>query len=192
MSNTVQLSTSNQEAGPKRTDTLWDTDNEDDEEETHFVELMYSQDDVEEAKAWGKKLGVLYNSITRGQHNYIGRLGEILVCRYINGKIMDDYNYDILTPSGEKLEVKSKRIKAVTAPLPTYENAVCAKNYKQKCDYYVFVRISTETNKAWICGKKSPSAFKEAATFKQRGDSDGKFTYKADCYVLYMTQLEAL
>ena len=44
----------------------------------------------------------------------------------------DIYNYDLKTPNGMKLELKSAKTKMKSRPLPHFECSVCDYNSKQK------------------------------------------------------------
>ena len=58
--------------------------------------IPYNEGMVESAKRWGKRLGKLNNSITKGKGNLGGRLGEIAFASYIGAELEDDYNYAII------------------------------------------------------------------------------------------------
>ena len=157
-----------------------------------IIEVHLTEDEIEEAKQWGAKLGKLRNSIMKGEHNHFGRLGEMVVAKFVNGTIEDDYQYDVLDPSGKKLEVKTK----VTSkkPLPYYDCSVCAHNATQKCDAYVFVRISNTKPIAWILGKKERGDYFKEATYREKGerDPDNGFVFHTNCYNLAISNLDPL
>lgn len=179
---------------PKRKKVKRSVESENEDYVNNIVEVTFTEDDRKEAEQWAKELGELHNSIMRGKGNVVGRIGEILVARYVNGKIMDDYNFDILTPDGKKLEVKTKHTTMKTPPRLHYENSVAKYNYKQNADMYVFVRVSTKVNKAWILGQLSPKAYKEKARLLKRGDFDERNNYvvRADCFNVDIGCLEKL
>lgn len=164
------------------------------EPENDAVEVAITEEEYALAEEWGESLGELKNSITNGKHNYVGRLGELIVARVTGGEIKDDYEYDILSPTGERLEVKTKATSK--RPLPFYDCSVCAHNATQRCDAYVFVRVSYDRSKptAWICGRKDRESFFKNATFHRKGEVDprNKFTFHTDCYNMEIKYLEPL
>ena len=150
------------------------------------IEVEYTQEDYEEALFRGRKLGHLKNSITKGKSNIWGMLGEKVVQKWVNGVLADTHDYDILSPEGIKLEVKTKKTTLRQPPKAHFECSVCNHNLKQKCDMYVFVRISTARNckKAWICGCVPKDYFMENARKFNKGDTDPSNNYKvhASCH----------
>lgn len=55
------------------------------------------------------EMGELKNSITGGEGNIAGFLGEILVADMTDWKITNTYDYDLVSPDGRKIDVKTKR-----------------------------------------------------------------------------------
>lgn len=168
----------------------------------HFVkstnralELLVTPNQYERAEKRAKELGVLNNSITHGQSNGWGMLGEEVVRDLLLCTDSDDiYNYDLKTPNGMKLEIKTKKTKMKSRPLPHFECSVCDYNSKQKCDAYVFVRVSTEIPKAWICGYKTKKEFMKEARYFKKGDRDPSNGYKvhASCYNMNISELNPI
>ena len=101
------------------------------------IEVEYTQEDYEEDLFRGRKLGHLKNSITKGKSNIWGMLGEKVVQKWVNGVLADTHDYDILSPEGIKLEVKTKKTTLRQPPKAHFECSVCNHNLKQKCDMYV-------------------------------------------------------
>jgi hypothetical protein len=83
-----------------------------------------------------------------GFGTYYGCLGEILVSDYLNCKIIDDYEYD-LVHLNYKFDVKT--LICNTTPKQNYECQV-AKYYQQDCDGYIFTRILKDSTLGWIVG----------------------------------------
>ena len=156
------------------------------------VEVTYTREEYAEACARGLQLGHLKNSITKGKSNVWGMLGEAVVAKYTGATLADTYQYDLITPKGEKLEVKTKKTTLTTAPKPHFECSVCQHNSRQQCDYYVFVRVSTNSNKAWICGQIEKDKLKQTARFFKKGDYDPSNNYKvhASCWNLNIAELD--
>jgi len=137
-----------------------------------------------------EKMGTLRNSISKGEGNVIGFLGELAALTLVGGKIVDTYDYDILLPDNRTIDVKSKRAKV--KPLAHYECSVSAYNIKQKCDFYCFVRVTNEFDKAWVLGIIEKPQFYKQANFVKKGtlDGDNNFEIKDDCYNLKIQELD--
>ena len=96
-------------------------------------------------RAWRKarSMGKLKNSITAGDGNIAGFLGEEVANEIINGIVSNTYDYDILyetTSRKIKYDVKTKR--CTSEPKPFYECSVAAYNTRQECDRYVYLTLS--------------------------------------------------
>src|SRR5271157_3553526 len=97
-----------------------------------------------------KEMGALRQSITGGEGNTAGFIGERVVADYLDVKKANTYQYDLITKKEKTYDVKTKRCKS--KPLMNYTVSVCALNTKQDCDDYIFVRIDNELKTAWILG----------------------------------------
>ena len=102
-----------------------------------MIEIEITQKMKERAWRKARQMGEINNSITKGDGNIAGFLGEEIANNLIKGDIKNTYDYDIIK-DGVKYDVKTKR--CTSEPKPYYECSVAAFNTKQKCDYYVFVR----------------------------------------------------
>lgn len=168
----------------------------------HFVkstnralEVLVTPNQYDRAEKRAKELGILKNSITRGQSNGWGMLGEEVIRDLLQCTDSDDiYNYDLKTPSGMKLEIKTKKTSMKKRPQGHFECSVCNHNSRQKCDAYVFVRVSTEIPKAWICGYKTKEKFMKEARYFKKGDTDPSNGYKvhASCYNMNISELNPI
>lgn len=157
-----------------------------------LIEVNIEPEDYAEAKQWAKDLGKLRNSITGGRHSMYGRLGEIIVARYVSGKITDNFDYDVRHPDGRRLEVKTKV--TTVRPKGYYECSVCGHNPTQTCDAFVFVRISSKEPTAWICGQKERDAFFREAEHFSEGDVDPRnnFKFHTSCFNIEIRKLDEL
>ena len=131
-----------------------------------------------------REMGEINNSITHGDGNIAGFLGEEVANSIIKGKINNTYDYDI-TKDDVHYDVKTKR--CTSEPKGYYECSVAAFNTKQNCDHYVFVRIENVGGKwgrAWILGSYGKERYFKDARFLKKGniDGDNNFKVKADCY----------
>ena len=146
-------------------------------------------------RAWRKarEMGKLNNSITEGDGNIAGFLGEEIANEVIKGKITNTYDYDIVDDDELRYDVKTKR--CTSEPRGYYECSVAAYNTKQSCDYYVFVRIENVKHKwkrSWVLGAYDKESYFKDAKFLKKGqyDPDNGFRVKADCYNIPINKLE--
>ena len=104
-----------------------------------------------------------------------------MVSNFLKAKIENTYDYDLIK-SGLKIDVKSK--KCTSIPRPEYDCSVPAYNTRQKCDFYVFVRILDNLETGWICGIINKKKFFENATLYKKGytDTSNMMTFKEDTY----------
>jgi hypothetical protein len=91
----------------------------------------------------------LNNSITEGDGNLAGALGEILVCEYYKGKQDNTYDYDLIIKS-LKIDVKTKRYTAKFTPSKSWNLNIPDFNTTQASDYYCFVGMPDDYSKAYI------------------------------------------
>lgn len=61
-----------------------------------MIEVQITKDMLKRAKKRSEAMGIINNSITSGQGNIAGFLGEEVVNDLINGQIDDQYDYDII------------------------------------------------------------------------------------------------
>lgn len=140
----------------------------------------------------GKKIATnTYTTEANPMRVFVGLLGEEIIADYLNlDRRNDTHDYDFITPSGIKIEVKTKKTKDNRAPRPYFEASVCARQ-NQQCDYFVFVRVSKSLRKAWILGQTHKQDFFLRATKFKKGDVDTRNGYKVhtDCYNIFIADL---
>ncbi len=155
-----------------------------------MVEVKVSYSIRKKSEREARKLGPLKNSILRGKGNIYGKIGENLVQEYLKADDEDTFDYDLIK-NKTRLEVKTKT--CTSAPKPEYECSISNSNTKQKCDYYVFVRVHDEMKRAWILGAISKKCFFKNARFCKEGEVDYKsnrgWRFKADCWNLEISNL---
>ena len=146
--------------------------------------IPHTQDMLNTAFEKAARLGPLNNSITRGQGNAAGYLGEEAVASYLDAEIVSSdegtnkFNHDLILPNGTRAEVKSKR--RTVAPKDFYEVSVAKSSLHQKPDLYIFVSLHfTRTEKkngvvrykdlkdVWLVGQKDYKDYLEQASFTQ-------------------------
>jgi hypothetical protein len=157
-----------------------------------MIEIDITNDMLENAYDRANDIGHLNNSITSGQGNLAGIIGEDIVKDYIGGKIDNTYDYDVVKED-ILYDVKTKR--CTSKPRDYYECSVAAFNTKQKCHKYIFVRVlytNDEYSKAWILGEYDKEQYFKDAKFLKKGqiDGDNGFRVKADCYNIPISKLK--
>lgn len=108
---------------------------------------------------------------TDGGGIYIGYISERLVADTFGWSKENSEDYDLVTPSKQKVEVKCRECNQQIAPLEHYECGVYA-YYKQKCDYYVFTRINPAMQICWILGMISRDDFYKKSRKINAGEVD--------------------
>ena len=154
------------------------------------TEVRTTPEWVELAHDQSKSMGKLPNSITDGEGNTAGFLGEIVVADMLGADQTNTYDFDLSLPWGATVDVKTKR--TGYAPKPHYECSVAALNTKQDCDYYVFTRCKNDVSTVWVLGHYPKDEYFKDATFHKKGDydTDNDFTFTSDCYNLPLGQLK--
>jgi len=154
-----------------------------------MIEVAITPEMIKQAQKEAEELGVLRNSITEGNGNVAGILGELVVAKATGSTKSNTRDYDLLRPDGSKSDVKTKR--CTSQPESYYECSVADFNTSQRCDSYVFVRVLKDFSKAWIVGELPKKEYFEKAKFLQKGDYDpsNNWKCKADCYNVPISKL---
>lgn len=154
-----------------------------------MIEVVITPDMIKEAKERAKELGTLKNSITKGDGNIAGMLGEAVVVKATGATLSNTRNYDVIRSDGKTADVKTKR--CGSKPEPHFDCSIADFNTAQKCDYYIFVRVMHDFSKAWIVGELPKEEYFEKAVLWQQGqfDPSNKWRCKADCYNLAISKL---
>lgn len=141
-----------------------------------FNRIKITPEQIKRAKE-RYEFGELNNSVTNGDGNITGALGEILLIDRFGEDVIDTstYEYDLLI-KGKKIEVKTKRQRFY--PEPYHYVNFFDFNPNQQCDWYCFVIVDYELKNGWIVGWKSKEDFIKESIFKKKGDKDD--TYAAD------------
>jgi hypothetical protein len=155
-----------------------------------MIEILITNDMIQEAELKAAEMGKLRNSITEGEGNIVGFLGEMIAQKVLGGMIDNDYDHDLLLDDFmTTVDVKTK--KTSVTPKDYYECSVAAFNTAQKCDYYCFVRVKDDLKVGWYLGKyKKEDYFKDASRLvKGQLDPANNYTVKADCYNMKISSL---
>jgi len=153
------------------------------------LELSVLETDLKEAERRSFELGVLPSSRTKGDGNVVGFLGEILTAKRIGARIDSTYDYDLFF-NGLKIDVKTKSCSS--DPRPNYLCSVMSYQIKNNSDGYVFARVNLTARKCWILGYISKQDLLSKGRFCKKGDPDGNFTFKEDCWSIEISQLQPI
>lgn len=156
-----------------------------------IIQVKITEDQIKLAEKKSKEMGALKESITKGEGNIAGFLGEILFVDYFGGVVENTYDYDVII-NNTKVDVKTKR--TTVPPEPHYLATVADFNTKQNCDIYYFVRVNIEEKKGYLLGGLTKKQFYKKSSFNKKGEidpsSDFGWTFKADCYNIPISRLK--
>lgn len=155
-----------------------------------MIEVAISATMLVEARDKAAEMGRLRNSIINGAGNIAGFIGEAIAQQVLGGELSNTYDYDLVLPSGNTVDVKTKQTSV--KPLETYECSIAALNTTQECDYYAFVRVKNDFTVGWYLGMYDKKQYMEDAVFMKKGtvDSSNGYTVKSDCYNLKISELK--
>ena len=163
-----------------------------------MLQLPFDNEMIRAATDWAENLGGIYNSITKGDGNYAGRLGELALAKHLGVEVKDHKDYDLIY-NDSKVEVKTKR--RATKPKPNYTVNIASTSRHQKPDTYAFLSVEysdrdsggnySDLLKIWLCGYKSADQFFEEAEFWPKGTPDPPFfkTHR-EMYVMKIEELD--
>ena len=154
-----------------------------------MIEVQITNAMREVAHDMSSEMGILKRSITRGQGNVYGFLGELVALDVLGGIHQNTMDYDILV-DGSKIDVKTK--KTTVKPKPDYDCSVADLTRKQNCDYYAFVRVLSDQSVGWFLGVKKAEQYFTDARYIKKGDYDNSngFTARANCYNMPISALD--
>ena len=161
-------------------------------------ELPFDDKIIREATEWAENLGGIYNSITRGDGNFAGRFGELVLAKHLGVEVEDHKDYDLIY-NDSKVEVKTKR--RATKPKSNYTVNIAATSKHQKPDKDAFLSLEyadrdsggnySDLQYIWLCGYKSAEQFFEEAEFWPKGTpATPAFKTHRDMYVLTIGELD--
>lgn len=157
-----------------------------------MIEVITSPGMREWAQQMADDLGVLRNSITHGESNIFGKLGELVALDVLGGEFADTYDYDIVLPNGLRVDVKTKG--RAVRPQPHFDCTVAAFNTRQQCDAYVFASVMKDLSRGWVVGWYPKDAFYKDARFFEKGEYDerNKWRCSADSYSIPIEKLRPI
>ena len=134
----------------------------------------------------------LNNSITNGESNIFGAIGEVMVHDFFAIKGVDvdhtsTYDYDMII-DGWKIDVKCHATSY--EPKPYYNCCVPVLQAWQKCDFYFFTYATYDFKHCYLYGYKSKADFFKEATIVKKGQKDkNNFRFKTDNYIVKIRNL---
>jgi len=156
-----------------------------------MIELKGSDKTLLTARDMAEEMGRIHNSITKGQGNIAGFIGELVCLDLLNGRHESTKDYDIILTDGTKLDVKTKRTSV--EPKPHYDCSVAALSLHQQNDAYAFCRVKNDYTLCWFLGMIEHDRYFEMARYLEKGEVDpaNNFTVKSNCYNLSIEALES-
>jgi hypothetical protein len=158
-------------------------------ESKYVLKILISDSNIKKSR---KRAAGLQNSkkkISSGGELY-GLLAEELFLDNYGGTLIDNKDYDISHDKIGRIDVKTKRCSS--PPEEHYTCSVAEYQLNNDCDYYAFYRIHKNLNAAWFLGIISKSEFLSKATKLNKGDTDGNFICKANCYNVKISDLKTI
>ena len=151
--------------------------------------LIATIDEIKKAAEMAAEMGVLKNSLTKGEGSQAGFLAEIVLARHLKATQSNTYDYDLVMPDGRTIDVKAKRTSV--EPKGHYEVSVLAYNTTQNCDYYAFCRVLRDMSTLWVLGIVKKKDFYMRANKRLKGDYDPSngFEFRCDVYNMKISDL---
>jgi len=159
-----------------------------------MIVIHPTAEQVQQAIEDGKKMGVLWGSVTRGAGNVTGAIGEIIANEWLNSERVGQkvYSHD-LELDGITYDVKSKRCSSV--PLPEYAASVFAKKDGSvgiKADRLLFARVMDDCSAVYLLGWLTTKQFTRRAEFIEAGTRDGGFIHRASGWHVPISKLNKM
>jgi len=101
--------------------------------------------------------------------SFTGYLGEEVCLEYLELLRVNTYDYDFVDEFGSKIEVKSQKSKHIPQP-GWWAHTHGAQS--QNCDYYLFVVVDADRDRAWIVGYISKVNFEEKKQWIPKGTKE--------------------
>jgi len=146
--------------------------------------IYITPEQIEEAKDL-YNFKCLKNSITNGESQIYGALGEVITMAFLRSKGKEvkyegDYNYDLIS-NGKKIDVKT--IKTDKEPTDEFNANIDANNTTQKTDFYLWCSVSVDMTYGYVIGYLDKDKFYKIAYLKKKGEIDhSDWTFKSDTY----------
>ena len=156
-----------------------------------MLEVRVSDSILLEARDLAEDMGKLYNSITSGQGNVAGFIGELVVAELLDAQRQNTKDYDLVLADGSTVDVKTKRTSV--EPKTHYDCSVAKLSLHQKCDKYAFCRVKNDYTVCWFLGLIPHDRYFELARELKKGEIDpsNNYTVKSDCFNLSIADLQS-
>lgn len=155
-----------------------------------MIEVIVTDSIIDEATHMADAMGKLNNSITKGDGNIAGFIGEIVVRNYLNAQQANTYDYDLILDDGLRVDVKTKR--TGVKPMGFYDCSVAELSLHQDCDAYAFCRVKNDYNSCWFIGLIPHDRYFEISRYLKKGEIDrsNNYTVKSSCYNVEIDKVE--
>ena len=155
-----------------------------------MIEVVVTNEMLIAAREKAVEMGKIHNSILKGGGNVAGFIGEQIALSVLGGEWSNTYDYDMVSPDGKKIDVKTKQTSV--EPLPHYDCSIAKFNTKQDCDAYVFVRVKNDFSVGWYLGTLGKQEYFDNARYLKKGEVDpsNNFTVRANCYNVAISELK--
>ena len=156
-----------------------------------MIKLDISKEQFERAENL-YEFKALNNSITKGESNIFGAIGEVMVHDFFAIKGVDvdhtsTYDYDMII-DGHKIDVKCKATNY--EPKDYFNCAIPALQARQKCDFYFFTFATYDFKTCYLAGYKQKAAYFKESRFVRKGEIDhSNWKFKADNYIVQIKNL---
>lgn len=154
--------------------------------------IYITPEQIEEAKDL-YNFKCLKNSISKGESQLHGALGEVITMEFLRSKGKEvkyegDYNYDLIS-NGKKIDVKT--IKTDKEPTDEFNANIDANNTTQKTDFYLWCSVSVDMTYGYVIGYLEKDEFYKIANLKKKGEIDhSEWTFKSDTYTTKIKNLK--
>ena len=149
-----------------------------------FIELKVSSSQLMRAEKL-YDFSSLRNSITKGDSQMYGAIGEVVVMDYLKASgVPTEYvgcrDYDLMC---DAVSIDVKTIRVNKPPRDTHNANISAHNTRQKTFMYLWAYVLEDMSTAWLVGWIDKETFFEEAILHREGDEDGGgWVFKSDTY----------
>jgi len=160
-----------------------------------MIEVDITQDMIDRAEKRAKSMGAIKNSLTKGDGNLSGFIGEEMVLKtFPSCEMKSSKDFDIIYTDlgGDELNIEVKTKRRTVEPKSYYTCHISKTSAHQDPDVYVFcqVNINEVPIKGWVLGWLPKDLFYKKAEFRKKGQLDDRgFKEKVDCFVCKISDL---
>jgi len=162
-----------------------------------FLLFKPDQDQINEALDIAELVKGMPGSVMKDERTPHGILSEIVTRDYYGFKMISwskdgvDYDADLLTTTGQRIDVKTKTGNAI--PKQNYKGGFFVTRggdySKVDVEFYFMARCFKDFSKLWLCGWTWKDEFFEKCSLLKKGEVDSEgFRAEADCYQLLYTE----